>query len=269
MKAKLILIAVLIGLISVMLSAETQPANPDSPSTAMAIPASALRDQALTDVLATPVAAPMGPKDLLQEYELEMAAVAQKFSATLEVIAQAVQRGQLTTEQGQELSAEQYHLAKMQFEVLSAWREMLQQDLAQVPTAPAVANPAAEEHSEIVMVALPFSSFELSPSLAEYLSLNQPQIQAIEQVMARERHALQPLMTQLQTAKEKLLAANTDRANEKQIKTLAETQASLLSKLIVANARMQAKIYKLLTPEQQRKLEEFKRSTDSPTIANN
>jgi len=220
-------------------------------------------------VLATPVGAPMGPKDLLQEYELEMAAVTQKFSATLEVIAQAVQRGQLTTEQGQELSAEQYHLAKMQFEVLSAWREMLQQDLAQVPTAPAVADPAAKEHSEIVMVALPFSSFDLSPSLAEYLSLNQSQIQAIEQVMARERRNLQPLMTQLQTTKEKLLAANADRANKKQIKALAETQASLLAKLIVANARMQEKIYRLLTPEQQRKLDEFKRSSESPTIANN
>ena len=49
---------------------------------------------------------PLGPRDVLQEYEAEMVAVTQKFSATLGIITEAVQRGQLSSEQGQELSAE-------------------------------------------------------------------------------------------------------------------------------------------------------------------
>ena len=47
---------------------------------------------------------------------------------------------------------------------------------------------------------------------------------------------------------------------------LADTQAGLLAKLIVANARMQSKIYKLLTPEQQGKLDNLKRSNESAAI---
>jgi Spy/CpxP family protein refolding chaperone len=116
------------------------------------------------------------------------------------------------------------------------------------------------------MVALPFSSFELNPSLADYLNLTQSQIEAIQQVMARERVNAQPLMSQLKAAKERLLAADTRQANDKNIKVLADTQAGLLAKLIVANARMQSAIYKLLTPEQQGKLDYLKRSNESAAI---
>jgi hypothetical protein len=58
-----------------------------------------------------------------------MAAITQKFSATLATVTDAVQRGQLTVEQGQKISAEQYEMAEMQFELLSAWHAMLEQDL--------------------------------------------------------------------------------------------------------------------------------------------
>jgi Spy/CpxP family protein refolding chaperone len=116
------------------------------------------------------------------------------------------------------------------------------------------------------MVALPFSSFELNPSLAEYLNLSQSQIEAIQQVMARERGNVQPLIAQLKAAKEKLLAADARQPNDKNIKVLADTQAGLLAKLIVANSRMQSEIYKLLTPEQQEKLDHLKRSNESAAI---
>ena len=116
------------------------------------------------------------------------------------------------------------------------------------------------------MVALPFSSFELNTSLAEYLNLSQSQIEAIQQVMARERGNVQPVIAQLKAAKEKLLAADARQLNDKNIKVLADAQASLLAKLIVANARMQSKIYKLLTQEQQGKLDYLKRSNESAAI---
>jgi Spy/CpxP family protein refolding chaperone len=68
------------------------------------------------------------------------------------------------------------------------------------------------------------------------------------------------LMTALRTTREKLLAIGSEHANEKQIKALADTEASLLARLIVANARMQSQVYKLLSPQQQKKLSDLERT---------
>ena len=82
--------------------------------------------------------------------------------------------------------------------------------------------------------------------------------------MSNERHNLQPLMEQLRTTRENLSAETAaNPTNDKEIKALATTQANMLAKLIVANSRMQAKLYKLLTAEQQKKLDDFKRSGET------
>jgi Spy/CpxP family protein refolding chaperone len=114
-------------------------------------------------------------------------------------------------------------------------------------------------------VALPFSSLQLNPSLATYLSLTSSQVEAIQQVMMREQHSLEPVMTQLRAARENLLAIGSEHVNEKQIKALADTEASLLARLIVANARMQSKIYKILSPDQQKKLSDLERTQGALT----
>jgi len=62
-----------------------------------------------------------------------MIALAQKFSATLATIADATKRGDLSSGQAREMSAEQYQLTHMQFELLSLWRGIEEQDLARVP----------------------------------------------------------------------------------------------------------------------------------------
>jgi Spy/CpxP family protein refolding chaperone len=193
-----------------------------------------------------------------EDYEGAMVAITQRFSATLAAIAEAVQQGKISSEQGKEMSAEQYQLTHMQLELLSLWREIEQVDVARIPDAPA--KPAPTQDSEIVMVALPFSSLHLNPSLSEYLSLTPAQVAAIQQVMALERQSLQPLMTQMRITREKLLATNGDRMNEKEVKSLAQAEAALLAKLIVANARMQSEIYRLLSPDQQKKLSDLERS---------
>jgi len=86
-------------------------------------------------------------------------------------------------------------------------------------------------------------------------------------VMTRERHHMEPLMAQLRSIREKLLALDPQHSNKKEIKTLDDAQAALLAKFIVANACMQSEIYKLLTPEQQRKLDDLKRIGESGTVA--
>ena len=137
------------------------------------------------------------------------------------------------------------------------------QDLARIPEVEA--KPASTQENDVVMLALPFSSLQLNPSVATYLSLTPSQVDAIQAVMMSEQHNLEPLMTQLRTTRERLLAIGNEHLNAKQVKALADTEASLLARLIVANARMQSKIYKILSPEQQKKLSDLERTQSAVT----
>jgi len=206
---------------------------------------------------------PSGDNQTPKDYEAAMLGVTQRFSAALAAISGAVQRGELSSEKAKEMSTEVYQVAQMQFQLLSLWREIEEKEVAQ--PSDSEANPAPTEEGEIVTVALPFSSLQLNPSLSEYLSLTPMQVAAIRQVMTQERQSLQPLMTEMRVTREKLLVIGSDRVNEKEVRSLAQAEASLLARLIVANARMQSKIYKVLSPEQQRKLSDLERTQDSST----
>lgn len=266
MKGKSILImAVLMAIMAITLLAE-ESGDGNAVNNPIGIPNAAQDDTVLPDGLTRPANATHGPRELLQAYEVGMAAITQRFSTNLVDITQAVNRGELTSAQGQEASAEQYQLAQMQFQLLAAWRVMLEQDLARIPVTAAEATRAPVEDNEVVAtVALPFSSFQFNSSLAEYLSVSKAQAEAIQEVMMREGRNLQASMAQLRATREKLLSADPQRTSDKEIKALADRQAGLLAKLIVANARMKSNIYKLLTPEQQQKLNDLTRSRESIT----
>jgi LTXXQ motif family protein len=220
-------------------------------------------DPAVKDVPTSPAVVPNDPKQVLQDYDSLMIALTQKFSATLATIAEALKQGELSGEQAREMSAENYQLTHMQFELLSLWRGIEEQDLARSPGVQI--DLAARPENEVVTVALPFSSLQFNPSLATYLNLTPTQVEAIQQVMTGEQHSLEPLMTQLRVTREKLLAVAGEPINEKQVKALADTEASLLGRLIVTNARMQSKIYKILSPGQQKKLSDLERTQSTVT----
>src|SRR6201981_865675 len=131
-------------------------------------------DPAVKDVPPNSAAVPSDPRQVLQGYDYLMIALTQKFSATLATIAEAVKRGEVSSEQARAVSAEQYQLTHMQFELLSSWRGIEEQHLARIPHVEAKAD--STEGNEVVMVALPFSSFQLNPSLATYLSLTPSQL---------------------------------------------------------------------------------------------
>src|ERR1700739_1197935 len=114
-------------------------------------------DPAVKDVPPNPAAVPSDPRQVLQDYDSLMIALTQKFSATLATIAEAVKRGELSSEQARAMSAERYQLTHMQFELLSLWRGIEEQDLARIPDVEA--QPDSTQGNEVVMVALPFSSF--------------------------------------------------------------------------------------------------------------
>jgi hypothetical protein len=220
-------------------------------------------DPAVKDVPPSPAVTPNDPKQVLQDYDSLMIALTQKFSATLATIADAVKRGEVSSEQAREMSAEQYQVTHMQFELLSLWRGIEEQDSARIPDVEA--KPDSTQESEVVMVELSFSSLQLNPSLVSYLSLTSSQVEAVQQVMMREQRNLEPLMTALRSAREKLLAIGSEHVNQKQVKALADTEASLLARLIVANARMQSKIYKILSSDQRQKLSDLERTQGAVT----
>src|SRR5437879_13054147 len=81
-------------------------------------------DPAVTNVLTNTAIVPDDPKQVLQDYDSLMIALPQKFSATLATIADAAKRGDLSSEQAREMSAEHYQLTYMQFELRSEERRV-------------------------------------------------------------------------------------------------------------------------------------------------
>jgi len=262
MKTKMFLSLLLLATVVPSALAAADEAETKAHSRSDSVLVSPVEDPAVTNVVTNTAIVPDDPKQVLQDYYSLMIALTQKFSATLATIADAAKRGDLSSEQARAMSAEQYQLTHMQFELLSLWRGIEEQDSARIPDVEA--KPDSTQGNEVVMVALPFSSLQLNPSLATYLGLTSSQVEAIQQVMMRE-HSLEPLMTQLRTTRERLLAIGSEHLNAKQVKALADTEASLLARLIVANARMQSKIYKILSPEQQKKLSDLERTQSAVT----
>src|SRR5437588_6770542 len=103
MKAKFVLIiSLLIPMVPAMLLARTDPGT-DAPSIQRDAQASEASDTNLGNVLSTPSASPRGPQEVLNDYQAEMVAITQRFSARVAAIAEAVQSGQMSSEQGQKL----------------------------------------------------------------------------------------------------------------------------------------------------------------------
>jgi hypothetical protein len=260
MKAKLILITILMTFIPVLGSAQTNSGTDSAPTKPAAAPDSNVPDPDSTNVPPAPDASP-APEQVLQQYEAAMVAVTQNFSVKLAGITEAAQQGKMSSDEAKNTSSEQYLLAQMQLQLLSAWRRMEEQDLVKVAAPPGDKSKASPRNDDaIVMVELPFSSFQLTPAVAERLSLTESQKEAIQQVMTRDRRQMEPLIAQLRSTREKLLALEPQHSNKKEINALADAQAALLAKSIVANARMQSEVYKLLTPEQQKNLHDLMRT---------
>ena len=194
------------------------------------------------------------PNQELQDYDSPMIALTRKFSATLSAIAVAVEGGELSSEQAREVSAEQYEMTHMQFELLSLWRGIEERESVRVPDAQSDPDPRKE--NEVVTVALPFSSIQINPSLTNYLNLTPTQVAAIQQVK-QEPRTFEPLIAQLRATREKLREIGSEHTNAKELKALADAEATVSAKVIIANARMQSQIYKILSPEQQKKLSEL------------
>jgi Spy/CpxP family protein refolding chaperone len=218
-------------------------------------------NEVLTEVLKVGPQIPRGPNEILVDYEAEMAKITSRMSDELGEVCQAIANGQLSREQGEYLVQERYQIAMMQFQLFSSWHAILEQAVAQASAAQTKADPSPT--GQALVLALPFSSLQLNSSLAQYLELTAEQSSAIRQVMARERPYFAPLMAELDVTRQKLeVVTRSAHPDQKQIRSLALTQARLLTKLVAENTDLQGKISRLLNSEQRRKIEKLKQANE-------
>src|SRR6516162_5535052 len=208
----------------------------------------------ITAILAIEPQVPLGPRDVLRNYEQEMAFVSDRTCTELAQIAQAAREGQISREQAEYFSGERYHLGIMRFQLLSTMHRILDHELENQPH---VADGA-------VVVASSAPSTDTPTGMIEYLGLTRLQIAAIQTQITEERGQVQPLVQQLATNRRALIAATlSGRFDANQVRNLAAEQSRILEQLITANARLQAKIYKMLTAEQQQKLDAMRQTVAS------
>ena len=263
MNARIILMFLFstIGLTQSLAAAAPLNANDDGLSQMNAVLASLQTKDAVAGLLAQDAVIPRGPTDVLKDYENQMTAISRWLTGQLGAIAQAVDTGELTREQGEYFSGERYQAAMMQFQLLRARHAILEHDIAAASVASKDSVPA--QSGQAVVLALPFSSLQLDPSLAQYLGLNAQQVSAIQDLMSKERSKLEPLMAQFRTTQQELLATTQNgQSNDEKVQSLADAQAHLLTKLIAVNWRLQADLAELLSPEQRKKLDEVKRTRE-------
>jgi len=110
----------------------------------------------LAELMAIKTELPLGPIDVLKEYEHGMALIAQGMSADVADISRAQEANQITREQAEYLIGERYQIAMMQYQVLSALHEALERDMAQEATRARRAREGAGTDTAVVL-ALPSS----------------------------------------------------------------------------------------------------------------
>jgi Spy/CpxP family protein refolding chaperone len=140
---------------------------------------------------------------------------------------------------------------------------------ASTDNADVLADPNPSSAGEVVLVAMPFSSLQLSPSLVEYLGLTRTQAKAIQKLMDHERPTTEPLMDELRTVSAGLgVAIRQNQSNESEgvAQSLAATQARLLKQLMRANSRLQRKIDEVLGRQQRKKLDALRHKAEVSVV---
>jgi len=106
----------------------------------------------LAELMAIKPELPLGPIDVLKEYEQGMALIAQGMSADVVNISRAHEANQVSREQAEYLIAERYQIAMMQYQVLSALHDALERDVAQEATRAKRTRGGAGPDTAVVVV---------------------------------------------------------------------------------------------------------------------
>jgi Spy/CpxP family protein refolding chaperone len=200
-----------------------------------------------------------GEPDATQYPEL-MQAVLQGLSEELVQIAQLAHDGNISRPQAEYLSVESYYTALMRFQLLRALYQSAAGAKQGGPSSQA--NTAPQSSDSTVVVPSPTSQPDLSAQIARYLKLTPAQIAAIEARVTADRERVEPLLEQLDNSRRSLISKTLNgHFDAQQVRALAAEQSRILQQLIEANAELEAKVYSILTSEQQRQVDELRRQT--------
>ncbi len=199
-----------------------------------------------------------GPQDIKEQYPQQMEAVLQSVSQELVQITQAVRDGSIDRSQAEYLSVERYYVGLMRFQLLRALYQNADATNQRQPYSQARISPQSSDST--ITIAPATSSPDIPPQLVGYLQLTPEQLAAIETQIANDRKQVQPLVERLETSRRALISSTFNgQYDGKKIAILAAEQSQIMEQLIVANAMVEAEVYKLLTPEQQQKIDELRR----------
>jgi len=203
--------------------------------------------------------APINPRDLMKAYREGMEQVFEKTCHDLEQITQAVHQGTVSREQAEYASIQRYQLGLMTFELLQTLYESADQEISRA--AQPHDSPGLLTAGDAQLVPPPSSSAGVTPTIAQYLELNPAQIAAIQELIEEDRHQKQPLIEKLADSRRKMSAVMSNGiVDEKKIELLAAEQAEILEQEIISNAQFETKLYRTLTSEQKRKLDQLRKS---------
>jgi len=210
-----------------------------------------------------------GPQDD-QTYPARLEAVVGAMSSELGEIAQAVREGQISREQAEYLSLERYYVALTRFQLL----RMLYQttEASEPPQTYSQANTVSPAPGGSLSIPSVTCSPDIPPQLVEFLQLTPLEIQSLQEQVVQECKKVEPLMDQLDKSRRKLMSMKLNgAAGDKEVQALAAEQSQIMKQLIVMNSQLESKLYSLLTPEQQRKVDGLVRqalaSGDKPPVA--
>lgn len=160
MKPRDILIAIVI-LATVWTTAASQPKRKkmqvDAPRLDSVLAGTSMQSHSVPfDLIAFKPEMPLAPQDVLKAYEIAMSLVADRTLTDFSVIVQARQTNQITREQAEYLLQQRYQIAMMQYQVLSAFHDVLKQDIDGA-TVQSKRSLKAASSDEVLAVPLPIS----------------------------------------------------------------------------------------------------------------
>ena len=193
-------------------------------------------------------------------YQQQLESVLAAMSAELGEIAQAVREGKITRSQGEYLSLERYYVALTRFQFLRTLYQNPPEDSQPQPYSQA--NSPVQTSGSTVMISPLTCSPDLPEQIVGYLGLTPEQIESIQSQVTAECKQVQPLLEQLENSQRKLISLKlSGNVDAKEVQALAAEQSRVIQELIVENSQLEAKLYGMLTGEQQRKVDGLLRAT--------
>lgn len=198
------------------------------------------------------------PQDIKGQYAQQMDAVLQSVSQEWVQISQASREGSIDRAQAEYLYLERYYVGLMRFQLLRALYQNSDGASARQSYSQAKTSPQGSDTT--ITIAPPTSSPDVPPQLVAYLQLNPEQMSAIEAQITNDRKQVQPLLDRLESTRRALMSATLDgQYDAKKVEVLAAEQSRIMERLIVANTMLETELYKLLSPEQQQKINDLRR----------